>query len=168
MKRYLIQLTNDSSYFDNEKKIFYFNEEECLDFYRIINDLALINDFNENTIVSCEICTSIIIGAEYFYYFIRNILNIMDERSLSLDKYSYRDTLYDDLSMICDDLIEVHLLSDEEWGIYYTIGLPDIEVVKENNSAMTDTEGNLYVFVYDEVGLQTDPTCFCYRIIAHR
>ena len=166
MKRFLIQLTNsEPSYYDAIKEIFYLYKEEYTDLLGILNTQTLINDFNRNTIVSCDICDSITINAKYFYLCIQNVFEIIDGNRISLDKYPHWDTLYDDLYEIRDHLIAIHLLSDEEWGIYLTVGLPDLNVVSENNEELTDTEGNLFVFVCDEIGILTDPACSCNQLI---
>lgn len=165
MKRFLIQLSEEESYYDPKEQVFYLYKEEYTDFYGILNELEIINDFNKNIFVSCDICGSFYMDARTFYYSMNKVIDLMDNQTVSLDKYPYRDILYDDLLIICSHLIEVRLFSDEEWEKYLTIGMPDIDVVKENNKEITDNDGNLFIFVYDELGLLIDKGCSCHSII---
>jgi hypothetical protein len=158
MKRFLIQVNGEGSYYDPMKQVFYLNEEEFADFISIVRDLELFNDFNKNTIISCELCNSSIISAKYFHHFIRKAFDRVSRSRRYSEKYPGMDMLYEDLSIICSHLMKGGALS--------LTGMPDMDSVREGAEELTDTGGDSSVFAYEELGIIIDSNCTCYSIVA--
>jgi len=157
MRRFLIEVNGDGSYYDPMRQTFFLNQGELADFCSLMKDLELIDDFNKNIIISCELCNSSIISADYFYLFIRKVFDTVSKSRLLAEKYAGMDMLYNALAVICSHLVKSCALN--------ATGLPG-NPDREGKEGIDDADGNAKGFAYAELGIILNPNCSCHQIIA--
>jgi hypothetical protein len=104
MERFLVQVYGDCSYYDPMRHLFLLNECGYEDFRGVMADLGLLDDFNREILISCELCGSYIMGAGCFCHFIDRISDLMSRSRLFLDRYPDLAMLYSDLAVIASHL----------------------------------------------------------------
>jgi hypothetical protein len=138
------------------KQVFYLNEGELAEFFSIMKDLEMSNDFDKNIIISCELCKSAISDARFFYHFIQKAFTVMSRSRLLAEKYPGMDLLYDDLAIICSYLVKACALNAS--------GLPG-EPAGGGKEEWDDTCGESNTVAYEELGIIMNPDCPCYPMI---
>lgn len=69
-------------------------------------------------------------------------------------------------SVFKNRLVNACILTDEEWTIYFTIGLKNYNFIHDQEGELlTDDEGNPMRFTSDEVVFQFDDKCECSTIV---
>ena len=131
------------------------------DFVQLIGELNLLEDFQNNIVFKCEICNSFVISSKELHIIIEKVIDYLDDNNL--DSWI---NVYESIGEILDGLREVVYLTDKDWNDYYTIGLPHINFIYEENGQFVEgPDGDPVKYVTDEVAFKLKNKCECTQLL---
>lgn len=142
-KYFIIELTDDVTFFDEDRDRLRLNMDEYQEFIQTAKELDLLDYLLKKIDFVCPKCKGFTIPAVAFYE------TVLDRIDL--------ECVYEMIHRVTEKVY----LSEEEWIKYSNYGREGVEIIKSDT--VVEAEGEIYRFVAEEIFFQLDPDCDCSR-----
>ncbi len=165
MDTFVIEISSREDSYDNaDESNMTLRTSDFIDIMKLIKDLHLIEEFQENVISECGACKSFTISTRALFKTIETIILFMDSGEFEHDLESW-GRVYDSLWDIREHLTVTAYLTNREWNDYYATGLEGMEFIFSSTGDMiTDNAGNPFQYVSENTIVSFNRSCECNSI----